>query len=786
MMENALNILEFKKFLRLASDFSHSEASEDSILKIRPFNNRLDIEKRFARISEIKKMADEGNSIRLSRFSDISYALGKIKPAGAVLEGYDLSKFMPVLSVINEISEQIGQTEGLIALSEITTNLTGFPIILNTLQKSLDSEGNILDSASDELSAVRGRIRRLEGRIRKKLEEMVRDENISVFLQDDFITSRYGRWVIPVRMDSKGQVPGVVHDISRSGETAFIEPREIMHISNELENLMAEQKAEEIRILRNISSKIREALDEINKQYDCIVHLDVLCSIVKASEMLRMNIPQINESGIINLINGRHPLLTVSLQKTEMTGVVPLDVRLGTENSVMVITGSNAGGKTIAIKTIGILLAMALSGMPVPADSSSSFPVIEKLLIDIGDAQSIENNLSTFSAHISNINEIIAEAGDRTLILIDELGTGTDPDEGAALASAVLKELRDAGALVFATTHLTEIKGFVHRTEGMINASMEFDQKTLTPLYKLRIGEPGLSHALEIAKRYGLPENIINYAKELMGGAKVELENLIADLNQKRIKYENALSEMEYIKSEIEAKNAELEKMRSQTEYARKEILANAYKDASDIVSDIKRQMFTLLDEAKKRGREQISDAIRQSEHVKDGIDKNIKKYEMVQSRVVSINEIIEGDMVFVRSLGYDAPVIEVNLKHDRVKVSAAGKEVEVPASDIEIRKGKYFERKKSNADIIDYDKPSSSQINVIGLRVDESLSRLEYFLNQASLDGLDEVVVIHGVGAGILLKAVREHLKGHPLVKGFTRGKSNEGGEGITIVSLN
>ncbi len=786
MMENALNILEFKKFLRLAADFSHSEASEDSILKIRPFNNRLDIEKRFARISEIKKMADEGNSIRLSRFSDISYALGKIKPAGAVLEGYDLSKFMPVLSVINEISEQIGQTEGLIALSEITTNLTGFPIILNTLQKSLDREGNILDSASDELSAVRGRIRRLEGRIRKKLEEMVRDENISVFLQDDFITNRYGRWVIPVRMDSKGQVPGVVHDISRSGETAFIEPREIMHISNEFENLMAEQKAEEIRILRNISSKIREASDEINKQYDCIVHLDVLCSIVKASEMLRMNIPQINESGIINLINGRHPLLTVSLQKAEMTGVVPLDVRLGTENSVMVITGSNAGGKTIAIKTIGILLAMALSGMPVPADSSSSFPVIEKLLIDIGDAQSIENNLSTFSAHISNINEIIAEAGDKTLILIDELGTGTDPDEGAALASAVLKELRDAGALVFATTHLTEIKGFVHRTEGMINASMEFDQKTLTPLYKLRIGEPGLSHALEIAKRYGLPENIINYAKELMGGAKAELENLIADLNQKRIKYENALSEMEYIKSEIEAKNAELEKMRSQTEYARKEILANAYKDASDIVSDIKRQMFTLLDEAKKREREQIRDAIRQSEHVKDGIDKNIKKYEMVKSRVVSINEIIEGDMVFVRSLGYDAPVIEVNLKHDRVKVSAAGKEVEVPASDIEIRKGKYFERKKSNADIIDYDKLSSSQINVIGLRVDESLSRLEHFLNQASLDGLDEVVVIHGVGAGILLKAVREHLKGHPLVKGFTKGKSNEGGEGITIVALN
>ncbi|MBI3592991.1 MAG: Smr/MutS family protein, partial [Nitrospirae bacterium] len=572
-------------------------------------------------------------------------------------------------------------------------------------------------------------------------------------------------------------------------ETAFVEPLAIISLANELENLAAELKAEEIRILRNISSSIRDVVDEIDSQYRVIVYLDILNCIVRFSEMLHMQIPQINESGFISLLTARHPLLLLSFQKAEgVQRVVPLDVSLGGDNTVMVITGSNAGGKTIAIKTIGLLLAMALSGMPVPADSSSSFPFVNNLLIDIGDEQSIENNLSTFSAHVSNISKILKEADSGTIAMIDELGTGTDPDEGSALACAVLKEMRTRGALVFATTHLTDIKGFVHRSEGMLNASMEFDQKTLTPLYKLRVGEPGQSHALETARRYGLPDSIIDSAKAMLGGIKVEFDNLIADLNEKRAQHEKGIKELQKQRHEMDEKDSKLAEMLSLAETRRKEMLAEAYKEASDIVSNIKREMHALLEEAKKMDREKKREAIKQAKLVHEQVIEKLREYDREVSGALSIKDITGGDVVFVKSLGCDAEVVGINLRHKRVKVRSAGKEIEAPVSDIRFRKGKPAAATKVAAYITITTKPDEtvpSRINLVGLRVDEALSRLEPFLNHASLAGFNEVVIIHGIGAGILSKAVREHLDGHPLVKRFRSGEPQEGGSGVTVVTL-
>ncbi|MGO9013900.1 MAG: endonuclease MutS2 [Dissulfurispiraceae bacterium] len=783
----SLSLLEFNKLLGIIADFAHSDASRKVLLAMYPLSDRGSIEKRLGQTSEIMRIYDGGGTLSILQFSDIEPLLARVAPEGAVLEALELAEFMPVLDNISAIESQIRQHEGLLQLNELADSLNGFPDILRVLERSIDSEGNILDSASRELAELRGQIRRLESRIRKKLEELVRDVDVSVFLQDDFITNRSGRWVIPVRMDSKGQVQGVVHDVSKSGETAFIEPLSIINLSNELENLVAAQKSEEIRILRSISARIRAAAGYIGVEYRIVVYIDAVHCIARFADMFRMQIPQINESGGLCLVNARHPLLMMALQRAGVRQeVVPLNVTLGGDCTVMVITGSNAGGKTIAIKTIGLLQIMALTGMPVPADSASSFPLFDKLLIDIGDEQSIENNLSTFSAHMSNISRILKAADARALVLIDELGTGTDPDEGGALACAVLKELKESKALVFATTHLTEIKGFVYRTEGMVNASMEFDQEALTPLYRLRIGEPGQSHALEIARRYGLPDSIVDSAKAMLGGMKVEFDDLISDLSEKRDHYEKALDDITKERLVIEERNRALGIALSEAESRQKQLLADAYREAAEIVAKAKREMHALLQEARKMDREKSREAIKQAELAQESLVGKITEYEgPANYSAPSIDEIMEGDVVYVKSLAADAPVVEINLKHNRIKVKAGGKEVEVPASEIAHRRGKPATARQEPVTILKPDDEAVSRINLVGKRVDEALSQLEPFLNHASLAGFSEVTVVHGIGAGILLKAVREHVEHHPLVKSFRRGEPREGGNGVTILTM-
>ena len=785
MDKTSLDPLEFHKLLELVAGLTHSEASEKAVREIVPFDRMQDILTRQGRVREIMRMSDEGTPLRISYFPDISSLIAKVRPEGAVLDGHEVAGFIPVFDISGDISAQTHENDGLPFLRELASGLTGFPDLLRMLKRSVDSEGNILDSASALLADLREQIRRLEGRIRKKLEEMVRDDNIAVFLQDNFVTKRSGRWVIPVRMDAKGQVAGVVHDVSKSGETAFMEPLAIIHIANELENLVAEQKAEEIRILRSISSKIRESAEGISAEYSVLVHLDLLNAISGLADKLHMEIPQVMDSGSITLIGARHPLLLLALRRTGGSReVVPLDVSLGGDNTVMVITGSNAGGKTISIKTVGLLLVMALSGMPVPASSSSAFPLVRRLLVDIGDEQSIESSLSTFSAHVANISRILKAAEPMSLVLIDELGTGTDPDEGGALACAVLKELRESRALVFATTHLSEIKGYVHRTEGMVNASMEFDQKSLSPLYRLRIGEPGQSHALETAKRYGLPERIIDSAKAMLGGVKVEFDALISDLNRKRADYEKGIAELEKQKADLDEKKRLIEKRLSEAEALRKESLEKAYSEASEIVSVVKRQMHALMEDMKKAEKAKSRDILKEVGESQKQISQKLREYDTADRGSPSIDDLKEGDTVFVRSLGCDASVLKIS-SNRRLRVIAGDKEIEIPVSDIGIGRGKPIGKDAVQIKTDTGDEPVSTRIMLIGMRVEEALSRLEPFLNHASLAGLSEVTVIHGLGTGALSRAVREHLEGHPLVKKFRKGEQSEGGNGVTVVTL-
>lgn len=678
--QNSLISLEFNKLLEIIAQYARSDASRNAILSIAPLSSKQEIENRFACIKEIMRMSQKPIPLDILPFRDIEPLLQKVQPKDAVPETVELVWLMDLLSSAYNAARQIKEDNSLINLNKLIKNLTGMPELLNILRRSIDKDGGILDSASHELSNLRREKRRIETKIRKSLEEITRDENTAAFLQDNFITQRSGRWVIPVRMDSKGHVQGVVHDVSRTGETAFVEPISIIGLSNELENIIADEKAEEIRILKVLGLQIRKQADEIKDEFGTLVYLDMLKSIAMFADRFRMQIPEINEQNILKLSKARHPLLLYSsAQKNRMNDIVPIDVNIGEDKSVMVITGPNAGGKSVTIKTIGLLSAMALSGMPVPADSSITIPLFHNLLVDIGDRQSIADNLSTFTAHLSNMMEFLKKADSSTLVLIDELGTGTDPEEGAALACAILKELKAKGSLIFATTHLTDIKVFAHKTEGMVNASMEFDHKTLAPLYRLRIGEPGQSFAIETAKRYGMPESIIESARIMLGKGRAELENLLHDLEQKRRHYEDSAGDMKKHERELTEREEKLGRLLKDAEAKKKELFAKAYKDASEIIADTKRQMNSLLEEIKKAEKDKAKIILRKASTVHEQAIEKIREYKSADTETLSMDELKEGDAVFIKSIGSDAVITKLLKKSSRVKIKTEKWEMEVP-----------------------------------------------------------------------------------------------------------
>jgi DNA mismatch repair protein MutS2 len=777
--------LEFDRILREIARNCHSGASRDAVLDILPLPGEDTIAGRFGLVEEIRALTSQGIALRISTFEDVMPVLEKLRPVGAVLAPLELVGFIPLLRTLAAIATQLAYRTDIPRLQELAGSVTGFPDILDPLERSLDSEGNILDTASRLLFDLRTRKRTLTARIRKRLEEIVRERDITVFLQDDFVTQRGGRWVIPVRMDSKGQVPGVVHDVSNSGETAFMEPLEIIGLANELENLTAEEKVEEIRILREICSWIREDSDQIEEQLAILIHLDLLNSIASFADSIEAEVPRIAVGLPLRLVQARHPILLLLQREGSLSRTVPLDLSLGDEDSVMIITGPNAGGKTIALKTTGLLFLMALSGIPVPAHGSSSFPFITSLLVDIGDEQSIQSSLSTFSAHVANISSILGQAGKNSVILLDELGTGTEPVQGAALACAVLQELQEKGALVLATTHLTDIVGFVHRREGMVNASMEFDRETFTPLYRLKRGEPGQSHALEIARKYGLPGSVIERAHGMIGRMESEFHSLLDDLKAQRRKYEETLSDLERRVREVAEQEALLETRRAGWDRERRESLEKAYRTSKDIVAGVKRELNAILEEAK---RERSRTSMKKLVVVEEQVETKLREFDSASG--LSIDQVREGDTVFVRTIGFDAVVQKVDVKTGRIRVQAAGKELEVPVTDLGKRTGaapqaaKKSRRKDAEGKEAEREE-TPLQLHLIGLRVEDALTKLEPFLNHASLDGIGEVRIVHGKGTGALMRGVRDYLAGHPLVASFRDGEPFEGGAGVTVVRV-
>lgn len=776
----SLNRLEFTKVLQAVAHHAHSEATTATITALAPLQDAAVIRLNWRRIEEIRNLLRQRIELRISRFSDIRLLLDQVRPEGAILSPFGLLEFIPVLESLANLYAQLAPREDIPALRLLEPFPVAFSDILEPLAATLDDEGNILDSASRELAEIRKAKRALAARVRKKLEEIVRKHETAIFLQDDFITIRSGRWVIPVRMDSKGMVPGVVHDVSSSGETAFMEPLEIIPFVNELENLSAEEKAEEIRILRQLSAWIREDADRIATCFGTLVELDRLNCLARFSEQYRLAVPELNQTGTLRLLSARHPLLLVMRSEDpQASPIVPLDLELS-GSQVLVISGPNAGGKTIALKTVGLIIAMALSGIPVPASPSSSIPLLDSLLVDIGDDQSIEQSLSTFSAHIAAISRILEQTGSRSLVLLDELGTGTEPLQGAAIGCAVLQELQQRGAVVLATTHLTEIVGFVQQKPGMQNAGMEFDSTTWTPLYRLVMGEPGQSHALETARRYGLPEAVLQTARTLLGDTTSAFSGLIEELRQKRADLEQQLAAQQQEQQRLGQQAQDLERKQADLVRLRQETIDKARQEARDTITAARREMNQLLEQYKQDRRKETADRFRQRSEQLEAV------FAPTEQQPPTLDHLQAGTVVQVRSLGREAIVTSVDQARNKVRVRAGSIEMEVPLhglilnTDTSVRPAKKPEiRMKLQPD------EASHELNLIGKRVEEALIELESFIDQAVLAGQRDIRIIHGIGTGTLQRAVREFLGRHPQVSSFRSGEPHEGREGATIVEL-
>ncbi|GFO58277.1 endonuclease MutS2 [Geomonas silvestris] len=773
--KETLKRLEFDRILETAAQFAHCEASHTGVLNIAPLAEKSQMELRLGLIEEIRTLTRLGISLKIASFEDIRGLIRAVRPRGSVLAPIELQRFIPTLRVMAAVSAQLKFRTDIPLLLAEAGHITGFADLLDPLEHTVNAEGEILDTASRLLADLRGRKKGLTARIKKRLEEIVRERHTAIFLQDDFITQRSGRWVIPVRMDSKGMVPGVVHDVSNTGETAFMEPLEIIGLANELENLVADERAEEIRVIRQICDWIREDADLLSDQFEALVRLDILNCIALFSDKLRCETPVLSESQQLSLKGARHPILTLMGKE-----VVPLDLELSEESRVMVVTGPNTGGKTIAIKNAGLLSVMALCGMPVPALPGTVLPLVDNILVDIGDEQSIAESLSTFSAHISQISSIMALAGRGTLVLLDELGTGTEPGQGAAIACAVLQQLKIQGALVVATTHLTEIIGFVQREQGMLNAAMAFDRERLAPLYRLVVGEPGESHALEIARRYGLPEHVVNFARGMIGTMEADFHALLRDLKEKRAQLERKLDDLAERESRIERGERELSARKSEAEQLVKGAREKGYLEAQEVIRKARREVNAIIEQARQ---DKAREARAQLDQAEEQVEKVLAELNPVEE--LPPGQVEVGKSYFVKPLNTDGLVVSLDAKAGRARVRAGSMELEVALTALAKKTGKEAKvQQKRHQQQEERPEPANS-INLLGMRVEEALDAVERYLNHASLSHTPELHIVHGKGTGALMRGVRSYLNGHPLVVSFRPGERFEGGEGVTVVTL-
>ncbi|HEY6287176.1 MAG TPA: endonuclease MutS2, partial [Ktedonobacteraceae bacterium] len=738
-----------------------------------------------------------------------------------VLSPHDLLEILATIQSaihVARLTEKLGP-ENFPLLHKLGADIPQRPHLVRRIEETISQEGEVLDTASPTLRKLRFDVRGANQRLQDRLRTLVHEFGNA--LQEPIVTIRSDRYVIPVKAESRGQVRGIVHDQSSSGATVFIEPMVVVELNNKLRQLQIEERQEIERILRQLSLEVGNEKDALDLDVELLAEFDLHLAKARYGRMMRCTEPRLNDAGFINLRNARHPLLTGK--------VVPISFHLGHEFFMVVITGPNTGGKTVALKTVGLLTLMAQAGLHIPADEHSEIAIFEEIFADIGDEQSIEQSLSTFSSHLSRIIEILRRIEEelqretpdirgkmsetlvhktesrplRALVLLDELGAGTDPSEGSALARAILTFLLERNVTTIATTHYSELKAFAHEQPGVVNASVEFDIETLSPTYRLSIGLPGRSNALAIANRLGLDERIVERAREFLGSAGVRMENLLEGLQSERKALEDERFHLNMERVEAEYQRKQLEQDRYKLEEQQAQILNEARSQAQRELEEVQRMLAKIKIDVSHSGmtREQLGEARQQVREFEEKVRpvplprRPVKKAESEDGAPLAGAQegpLQIGDTVRVLSFGQNADLLGLSADRSEAEVQMGALRFRVGVDNIERlskRQASMQERTQSQpaVGLPRYeDLPEvATQLDIRGSRVEEALEELDGYLNDAVMTGMSTVRIVHGKGTGALRAAVREHLAHHPLVKSFTSPPPQEGGDGVTIVKL-
>ncbi len=788
LYEKSLLKLELDQVLAMLSACAGSQGGKDACLKLRPSSDLEDVQLMLQQTTDASDLCTRKGNPVFGDVTDVSASLERADRGGS-LQPVELLRIAAILRCARNIKGYVSDDDKATVLDALFHALTPNKYLEDKIFGAILSEEEIADNASPALSDIRRHMRIQAGKIRDSLQKIISSPAYSKYLREPIITIRQGRYVVPVKSECKNDVPGLVHDVSATGSTYFVEPMSAVNANNALRELEIKEKKEIERILAELSAEAAGYREAINMDYAMLVQLDVIFAKAKLGYQMRAWAPIMNDRGRVELRNARHPLI-------DPKAVVPISVRLGSDFDTMIITGPNTGGKTVTLKTIGLLTLMAECGLHVPAGDGSQLSTFEAILADIGDEQSIAQSLSTFSSHMHTIVDVVAQCDERTLVLFDELGAGTDPAEGAALAMAIIEFCRKMGSRVVATTHYAELKLYAMRTQGVINASCEFDVETLRPTYKLLIGIPGKSNAFAISRKLGLSEEILKEADDLVGKSDKDFEDVLSQLEQQRQQMEAARLEAERLKQETAKIKQQSEEYSIQLRKEREKAMEAARQEAQHIIEEA-RAAANIASEELKALRKQLTESAdttginqRQAElrRTLNEAEDKVRSNQMQKSRPKPARGILVGDTVELLKLGTKANVIAINkdgtyqLQAGILKMSAKADEIYLLENDNPY-KPKLAHPAHSGREM--KMAAASTEIDLRGMDSIEAISVLERYIDEAMRCNLQSVRIIHGKGTGALRAAVQQSLKKNKFVKKFRLGVYGEGEDGVTIAEL-
>ncbi len=783
--ERTLKRLEYDKVLERLAGYCETSLGRERVFALRPSTVREEISRAQAETTEGRKLLRLEPLAETGGWSDIRRQVERARQ-GAALDPQDLLNVGQTLAACRLIKNFLSaRRERYPLMGEMSASLGSFTALEKKIASAILPGPEISDRASSALAGIRRQLVRVRQQIKEQLEKIIRSPAYQKYLQEPLITMREERYVIPVKQEFRAQVRGIIHDQSASGATVFIEPMAVVEANNEIRRLQAAEKQEITKILSELSSQVAVVSEEIHASLDALGHLDFIMARARYSQALDAWEPRlVLQAACFNFRKARHPLLAGE--------VVPSDITLGRDFDILVVTGPNTGGKTVAIKTAGLLTLMAQSGLHIPAEDTTELGIFQQVFADIGDEQSIEQSLSTFSSHMNNIIYILKEASSETLVLLDELGAGTDPVEGAALAQAVLERLQNVGAKVIATTHYAELKGFAHGRDGVENACLEFDAITLRPIYRLLIGRPGMSQAFEIALRLGMDAGLVERAKNFLTREEVEIADLMNHLERNRQEMEKEREEVKCLLSQAQTARERYKIMEKDLLTERQAVMHGAFEEARQVVRQTRReaeeairQFRTRLAEESARAREKaIFDVRRKIQGISGRICEEIPQTEPENGEIPA--GVAVGQEVYLPLFNQRGQVI-APVENGNVQVQVGVVKLTLPVKELRLAEKEPAAGGQVYADsmILNKAKEISPQVDLRGLRAEEALLEVEKYLDDAGLAGLSRVCLIHGKGTGVLRAAIRQHLKEDRRVKSFRLGEHGEGGAGVTVVEL-